>query len=186
MRLCLIEGATDTFLTEKEIFQIGTFLMQDNKTIAEDIPELNYGSLTLNVTSGCNLACKYCFANTSEKHFKSTFSPQLKNLTGAFDFFEKQGLPYGYAFSHTTNYQSDINNTFFSKKQLDDMGKWVLLYCQSAFYRLIINRAQSSHITRYGIFHYVRSFQPCFIFQHQVVIYFFQQNILFFMKSFKT
>jgi len=251
LRLCLAEDATETFLSEQEISQIGNFLMQDNKVIRDDKPELNYGSLTLNVTNGCNLACKYCFANTSEKHFKSmtfdiakksidnmlaqeklleeysifyfggepllklellrqvseyayqeivvkrnkkikflintnatlineqvlslfkdysfkvtvsidgpkeihdvnriyangkgsfnkveesihllkinciptqlrpTFSPQLKNLIAAFDFFEKQELPYGYAFSHTTNYQSDINNTFFDKQQLNEIN----------------------------------------------------------------
>jgi len=247
LKLCLTEKNSQTFLSEQEISEIGTFLMQDNKAMEVDIPDLNYGSLTFNVTNGCNLACKYCFANPNSKNAKAmtfeiaqkaidnmlaqekeldeycifyfggeplmkkellrqiseyasqeivskrckkvkflintnatlideqvlslfkdysfkvtvsidgpvemhnenriyrngkgsyrkveesiqllkkngivtqlrpTFSPKLKNLTAAFDFFEKQELPYGYAFSHTTNYQSDINDTFFNKQQL--------------------------------------------------------------------
>ena len=249
LRLCLVDNSYKTFLSEQEISQIGAFLMQDEKAMEADIPDLNYGALTFNITNGCNLACKYCFANTNGKSAKAmtfdiaqkaidnmlaqnneleeysifyfggepllklelmkqiseyayqeivvkrnkkltflintnatlindkvlslfkeysfkvtvsidgpkeihdenriyrtgegsyekvaekiqllkqngivtqlrpTFSPKLKNLTAVFDFFEKQELPYGYAFSHTTNYQSDLNNTFFNKQQLKE------------------------------------------------------------------
>jgi len=249
LRICLTNNTSQTSLSKEEITKIGSFLLQDKKAPEVDIPDLNYGSLTLNITNGCNLACKYCFANTSDKNARSmtfdiakkaidnmlaqkkelneysifyfggepmlkkklllqiseyayqeivikrqkklkffintnatlmdeqilsllkdysfkvtvsidgpkeihdanrmdshgkgsynkveeciqllkkndivtqlrpTLSPALKDLTAVFDFFEKQELPYGYAFSHTTNYQSNLQNTYFTKQQLEE------------------------------------------------------------------
>lgn len=249
LRISSSENISKVLLSEEEIAQIGTFLMQDEKAMEAETPDLDYGSLTLNITNGCNLACKYCFANTNAKNFQTmtfeiaqkaidnmltqkreldeytifyfggepllkkellrqiseyaqqeiavkrrkklkflintnatlideqalslfkeysfkvtvsidgpkeihdanriysngkgsynkvekciqllkkntittqlrpTFSPKLKNLTAAFDFFEKQELPYGYAFSHTTNYQSDLHDTYFNEQQMEE------------------------------------------------------------------
>jgi len=252
LKHCLSDDTSQAFLSEKEMSQIGNYLMQDNKPLEIGTPDFNYGSLTLNVTNGCNIACKYCFENPTNKNARAmtfdiaqkaidnmliqkkeldeysifyfggepllkwellrqiseyayqeivikrcrklmflintnatlinehvlslfkdysfkvtvsidgpleihdenriyrngkgsyskveesiqllkkngivtqlrpTLSPQLKNLTAVFDFFEKQELPYGYAFSHTTSYQSNINNTFFNKQQLQETNK---------------------------------------------------------------
>ena len=249
LRLCVADNTVGTFLSAQEIAQIGNFLMKDSNPMEADKPDFNYGTLTFNVTNGCNLACKYCFATPGGKHAKAitfdiakkaidnmlaqekvldeysifyfggepllkkellrqiseyayqeisvkrgkkikflintnatlideqvvslfkdyafivtvsidgpkeihdvtriysngmgsyskveesiqqlkmngivtqlrpTFSPSLKNLTAVFDFFEKLELPYGYAFSHTTNYQSNLQNTFFNTQQLKE------------------------------------------------------------------
>lgn len=253
LSLCSIGDTSNTVLSEEEIREIGSYLLQDEKNdTPAAMPDLDYGSLTLNLTNGCNLACKYCFANTTQKNAKSmtfdiakkaidnmlaqekeideysifyfggepllkkdllsqiseyayqeiivkrrkklkflintnatlideqtlslfkkysfkvtvsidgpndihdmnrvypngkgsynkveeciqqlkkngiltqlrpTLSPKHKNLKEVFDFFEKQGLPYGYAFSHTTNYQSNLDNTYFYKQQLEETAK---------------------------------------------------------------
>jgi uncharacterized protein len=249
LKVCMEEDISAAYPSKKDISQIGKYLLKDEIPLKPDVPNLNYDSLNLNVTNGCNLACKYCFENSHGKNAKSmtfeiaqkaidnmlaqkkemeeysifyfggeplfkkellrtvsdyaykeivekrkkkvkflmntnatliddyvlslfkdysfivtvsidgpreihdanrifsngngsynkveekiellkkngiktqlrpTFSPKLKNLSEAFDFFEKHELPYGYAFSHTNNYQSNRQNTYFDKQQLED------------------------------------------------------------------
>jgi uncharacterized protein len=66
LRLCTTGNINNTFLSKEEITQIGNFLKQEeNIEMPESTPDLNYTSLTLNITGKCNMACKYCFADTS-------------------------------------------------------------------------------------------------------------------------
>jgi uncharacterized protein len=69
LRLCKTKDYGNTSLTEEEIINMGNYLNQ--KTYSEDNtfpPNRLHNFLILNLTSGCNLSCKYCFAETEKKH----------------------------------------------------------------------------------------------------------------------
>jgi radical SAM protein with 4Fe4S-binding SPASM domain len=69
LRLCKTKDIDETFLSEDEIMTISDYLKQaveeEDKTIH---PNVFHNFLILNLTSGCNLSCKYCFAETTQKH----------------------------------------------------------------------------------------------------------------------
>jgi uncharacterized protein len=61
--------------------------------------------------------------NAVPVQLRPTFSPKIKNLAAVFDFFEKLELPYGYAFSHSTDYKPNLGDTYFDKQQLKETHK---------------------------------------------------------------
>ena len=67
LRLCISKSCVDTFLSNEEIIRLGTYLKQDEKQEPESAPVFDCNFLILNITGGCNLACKYCFAETAGK-----------------------------------------------------------------------------------------------------------------------
>ena len=68
LRLCKAGGKGSTFLTEDEIFEIGSFLTTDDDVEVNATSEVGHNFLILNITGGCNLACKYCFAQIMKNH----------------------------------------------------------------------------------------------------------------------
>jgi len=64
LKLCMTDNIFGTTLSEDEIIRFGTYLNQDKKQEPENAPVLDCNFLILNITGGCNLACKYCFAET--------------------------------------------------------------------------------------------------------------------------
>jgi len=65
LKLCNENDIAGTFLSDEEIFSFGTYLKQDEKQEPESAPVFDYNFLILNIVGGCNLACKYCFAETT-------------------------------------------------------------------------------------------------------------------------
>jgi len=66
LRLCITKNKADTSLSNEEIISFGNYLKQDEKQEAKSTPVLDCNFLILNITGRCNLACKYCFAETAE------------------------------------------------------------------------------------------------------------------------
>ena len=69
LKLCESKEIDKTLLSEEEIMTIGNYLKQEKKDADEPTnPNVSHSFLILNLTSGCNLSCKYCFAETIQKH----------------------------------------------------------------------------------------------------------------------
>lgn len=69
LRVCETRKLDDTYLTEDMIENIGRVLKQtDTIETAQKQEDLSHSFLILNITNGCNLACKYCFANVVGKN----------------------------------------------------------------------------------------------------------------------
>jgi uncharacterized protein len=66
LTLCMTPSTNNLSLTGEDIIRIGEYLQQDEKQEPESAPVLDCNFLILNITGGCNLACKYCFAETAE------------------------------------------------------------------------------------------------------------------------
>ncbi|PXV59350.1 radical SAM protein with 4Fe4S-binding SPASM domain [Dysgonomonas alginatilytica] len=94
LKICETKNVKDTFLTEDEIRNIGSILQQkDNAEEIESKDELSHSFLILNVTNGCNLACKYCFANIVGKNYDTmsfeTAKAAIDNMLGQGTLFEE-------------------------------------------------------------------------------------------------
>jgi uncharacterized protein len=61
----------NTTLTPDEISNIGRALSQKTVSPMSESTARAHNFLILNLTSGCNLSCKYCFAETLSSHHKS-------------------------------------------------------------------------------------------------------------------
>ncbi|MDL2214621.1 SPASM domain-containing protein [Dysgonomonas sp. OttesenSCG-928-M03] len=69
LRVCESGDMDNTCLTEETIRNIGNILQQTDTVEEFGIEDdLSHSFLILNVTNGCNLACKYCFANVVGKN----------------------------------------------------------------------------------------------------------------------
>jgi uncharacterized protein len=69
LRLCETRKTDGTYLTGKTIKNISRTLNQAEPIEETGVHEdLSHSFLILNVTNGCNLACKYCFANVVGKN----------------------------------------------------------------------------------------------------------------------
>ena len=69
LRQCKAKETNNTILSEEEITTIGNYLKQEPRETDRLIsPNVSHNFLILNLTSGCNLCCKYCFAETMQKH----------------------------------------------------------------------------------------------------------------------
>ena len=83
LRLCETGGLGDTFLTDGEIISIGNFLTTDDVTNNSEVslpPDIGHNFLILNLTGGCNLACKYCFAEITKNHNTMTLDIAKKAI----------------------------------------------------------------------------------------------------------
>lgn len=80
LRLCLTKNDANTSLLNDEIIRFGTFLKHDEKQEPECAPVLDCNFLILNITGGCNLACKYCFAETSKNKKSISFETAQKAI----------------------------------------------------------------------------------------------------------
>ena len=66
LRLCVTKNSTNTSLLNEEIICLGNNLKENEKQESERAPVFDCNFLILNITAGCNLACKYCFAETDK------------------------------------------------------------------------------------------------------------------------
>ena len=66
LKICITKNTNDMNLTEEEIFFLGENLKQDEQQEISKALVLDCNFLILNITDGCNLACKYCFAETAK------------------------------------------------------------------------------------------------------------------------
>lgn len=65
IKYCTAKSRNGLSLSDEEIIRFGTYLKQDEKQEPVSAPVLDCNFLILNITGGCNLACKYCFAETA-------------------------------------------------------------------------------------------------------------------------
>ena len=80
LRLCETDGYGTTNLTKDEIKSIGNYLTANNDTDVALPPDAGHNFLILNLTGGCNLACKYCFAEITQKHNTMTLDIAKKAI----------------------------------------------------------------------------------------------------------
>lgn len=73
LRLSRTKDLHETSLSEEEIETIGSYLRETEPEEEEKTIDTHPNFLILNVTSGCNLACKYCFANTVQGRSAMSF-----------------------------------------------------------------------------------------------------------------
>lgn len=85
LRLCNVGNADDTYLSEDEIRSIGTFLTKKENAASVSLPDSGHDFLILNLTGGCNLACKYCFAEITKSYQTMTFDVARKAILTMMD-----------------------------------------------------------------------------------------------------
>jgi radical SAM additional 4Fe4S-binding domain len=84
LRLCETEGYGSTSLTEGEVKSIGNFLTTDDfmDTTEDSLSDDGgHNFLILNLTGGCNLACKYCFAEITKSYNTMSLDVAKKAIT---------------------------------------------------------------------------------------------------------
>jgi uncharacterized protein len=80
LRLCITKNISNTFLSDEEIIRFGKYLKPDEKLEPENAPDLDCNFLILNITGGCNLACKYCFAEIRPKYKSMSLEIAMKAI----------------------------------------------------------------------------------------------------------
>ena len=83
LKLCVTGDTRDTFLSDDEIISIGQTLAVGEEVVeasASDISDVAHNFLILSLTSGCNLACKYCFAEITKKYNTMNFEVAKKAI----------------------------------------------------------------------------------------------------------
>lgn len=85
LRLCDTGDVDNTSLSEDEIISIGTFLAKKENDESASQPDTGHDFLILNLTGGCNLACKYCFAEITKDYQTMTFDVARKAIMNMID-----------------------------------------------------------------------------------------------------
>lgn len=97
LKLCITKNSDNLSLSNREIIRLGACLKQDEKQEPEGAPAMDCNFLILNITGKCNLACKYCFAETAwNKRSMSleTAKKAIDNMLSQKNVSEKYSIYY--------------------------------------------------------------------------------------------